>query len=299
MVSRADLTTLPTLKMPSNSSLLCMVNASLSLGRYWRIGPEHRSPVSLPRIYCCRESDQWVHSMFSMFQLQSCQSCTPPREPRTMSVHVHVQFTYATAISSTTQFRYSSGGLPPLPEAVASADDLGIRSTLTFWGGGSPRARRADRDIRRHAGELPARGERTSEGACGRADQFSRSIPTSAKDGAPIRDAKITLVSHDAEGVPTYQVKALNTPSTQEEYVGNLVIKSAGAWSIHIEVVTEGLGTEVFVAPISVAPAAVGSTPEAGLMMLLVMVAFVLGGGFLWLSSRRALARRASSQPKA
>ena len=124
-------------------------------------------------------------------------------------------------------------------------------------------------------------------------------IPTSAKDGAPIRDAKITLVSHDAEGVPTYQVKALNTPSTQEEYVGNLVIKSAGAWSIHIEVVTEELGTEVFVAPISVAPAAVGSTPEAGLMMLLVMVAFVLGGGFLWLSSRRALARRASSQPKA
>ena len=123
-------------------------------------------------------------------------------------------------------------------------------------------------------------------------------FPTSAKDGAPIRDAKITLVSHDAEGVPTYQVKALNTPSTQEEYVGNLVIKSAGAWSIHIEVVTEELGTEVFVAPISVAPAAVGSTPEAGLMMLLVMVAFVLGGGFLWLSSRRALARRAESEPK-
>ena len=39
-------------------------------------------------------------------------------------------------------------------------------------------------------------------------------FPTSAKDGAPIRDAKITLVSHDAEGVPTYQVKTLNTPST-------------------------------------------------------------------------------------
>ena len=124
-------------------------------------------------------------------------------------------------------------------------------------------------------------------------------FPTSAKDGTPIRDAKITLVAHDAEGVPTYQVKALNTPSDQEEYVGNIVIKLAGAWSIHIEVVTEELGTEVFVAPISVAPAAVGSTPEAGLMMLLVMVAFVLGGGFLWLSSRRALARREASQPKA
>ena len=124
-------------------------------------------------------------------------------------------------------------------------------------------------------------------------------IPTSAKDGTPIRDAEITLVAHDAEGVPTYQVKALNTPSIQEEYVGNIVIKSAGAWSIHVEVATEELGSEVFVAQISVAPAAVGSTPEAGLMMLLVMVAFVLGGGFVWLSSKRALARRAASRPKA
>lgn len=123
-------------------------------------------------------------------------------------------------------------------------------------------------------------------------------IPTAAKDGAPIRDAEITLVAHDADDVPTYQAKTLNRPSIQEEYVGNIVIKTSGAWSIHVEIVTEELGSEVFVARLSVAPAAVGSAPEAGLMMLLVMVAFVLGGGFIWLSSKRALARRAASQPK-
>ncbi len=124
--------------------------------------------------------------------------------------------------------------------------------------------------------------------------------PTAAKDGSPVQDADITLVAHDVEGVPVYQVKALNTPTNQDEYVGNLVIKSDGAWSIHVEIDSEELGSEVFIARISVAPAAVEATPEAGWLMVLVMVAFVLGGGFIWLSSRRALARRAAgSAPKA
>ena len=124
-------------------------------------------------------------------------------------------------------------------------------------------------------------------------------VPTSAGDGSPVRNATITLTAHDAEDIPTYQVRALNTPFSQEEYVGNLVLRAAGPWSIHVEVVTEELGSEVFVSRITVAPAAVGRTPEAGWLMLLVMVAFVAGGGFIWLSSRRALARRAASEPKA
>ena len=118
--------------------------------------------------------------------------------------------------------------------------------------------------------------------------------PYALKDGSPVQNADITLVAHDVEGMPVYQVKALNTPSNQDEYVGNLVIKSSGAWSIHVEVETEEFGSEVFVARISVAPAALEATPEAGWLMLLVMVAFVLGGGFVWLSSRKALARRAA-----
>ena len=122
-------------------------------------------------------------------------------------------------------------------------------------------------------------------------------VPTSAGDGSPVRNATITLTAHDAEDIPTYQVRALNTPFSQEEYVGNLVLRAEGPWSIHIEVETEELGTEVFVAKISVAPAAVGATPEAGWLMVLVMVAFLAGGGFVWLSSRRALARKAGSRP--
>ena len=124
-------------------------------------------------------------------------------------------------------------------------------------------------------------------------------VPTTAGDGSPVRNATITLTAHDAEDIPTYQVRALNTPFSQEEYIGNLVLRAEGPWSIHIEVETEELGTEVFVAKLTVAPAAVGATPEAGWLMVLVMVAFLAGGGFLWLSSRRALARRAESKPQA
>ena len=121
--------------------------------------------------------------------------------------------------------------------------------------------------------------------------------PTAASDRSPVQDADITLVAHDVEGMPVYQVKALNTPANQDEYVGNLVIKADGAWSIHVEIDSEELGSEVFIARISVAPAAVEATPEAGWLMVLVMVAFVAGGVFIWLSSRRALARRAGSRP--
>ncbi len=124
-------------------------------------------------------------------------------------------------------------------------------------------------------------------------------VPTTAGDGSPVRNATITLTANDAEDIPTYQVRALNTPFSQEEYVGNLVLRAEGPWSIHIEVETEELGTEIFVAKLTVAPAAVGATPEAGWLMVLVMVAFLAGGGFLWLSSRRALARRAESEPQA
>lgn len=124
-------------------------------------------------------------------------------------------------------------------------------------------------------------------------------IPTAFMGGEAIRDAEITLVAHDADGVPTYQARVLNSPSARQEYVGNIAFESAGVWSIHVEMTTEESGTEVFVARLSVAPAAVGSSPAGGVVMLFVLVALMLGGGFVWLSSRRALARRGTLWPTA
>jgi hypothetical protein len=116
--------------------------------------------------------------------------------------------------------------------------------------------------------------------------------PTFAETGEAVRDAEIRLIAHDADGTPTYQVRALNTPVVQEEYIGNISINSSGFWQIHIEMTTEEFGEEVFVAQLSIAPVALGTNPEGAILMLIVIAAFVLGGGWIWLSSRRALARR-------
>jgi hypothetical protein len=92
--------------------------------------------------------------------------------------------------------------------------------------------------------------------------------------------------------VATFQVRALNTPLNRDEYIGNITIESPGIWQIHIVMTTDEFGEEVFVAQLSVAPAAVGIAPVGGIVMLGVLVLLLLGGGWVWLSSRRALARR-------
>lgn len=116
--------------------------------------------------------------------------------------------------------------------------------------------------------------------------------PTSAETGVPVQNARITLVAHDPEGFPAYQARALNTPAATDQYIGNISFESTGDWQIHIELATEEFGEEVFVAPLTVGPVAVGTNPAGGIVMALVLVAFVLGAVYLWLSSRRALARR-------
>lgn len=116
--------------------------------------------------------------------------------------------------------------------------------------------------------------------------------PVSAADGQPVPDAEVTLVAHDDDGTPTYQVRALNTPSSEQEYVGNLTIRAPGFWDIHVEVSSEDLGEETFIARLSVAPASVGSNPAGGYVMVFVLACLVAGGVFVWIRSRSALSRR-------
>ena len=116
--------------------------------------------------------------------------------------------------------------------------------------------------------------------------------PVSAADGQPVPDAEVTLVAHDDDGTPTYQVRALNTPSSEQEYVGNLTIRAPGFWDIHVRVSSEGLGEEIFIARLSVAPASVGSNPAGGYVMVFVLACLVAGGVFVWIRSRSALSRR-------
>lgn len=124
-------------------------------------------------------------------------------------------------------------------------------------------------------------------------------FPVAAADGRPVSDAEITLVAYDSDGVPTYQVRALNTPTSEREYVGNLTLRAEGFWDIHVKVSSEGLGEETFVARLSVAPASVGSSPAGGYVMVFVLALLVVGAVFVWISSRRALSRRGGARTTA
>ena len=135
MVSRADLTTLPTLKMPSNSSLLCMVNFTLSFLSALRAGS-----FFLKWTIAC-ESGRSSHSMF---QLGTCQSCGMRRLRRTMNEKYFIHLMSMQLASILTRqvrhFRYCRNEFPPLAEAMGSGGGIGIRGLSPHGTRGGPRA---------------------------------------------------------------------------------------------------------------------------------------------------------------
>ena len=207
MVSRADLTTLPTLKMPSNSSLLCMVNTSLSCFSALRAGS-----FFLKWTIAC-ESGCYTHSMFLPV---TCQSCGMRRLRRTMNEKYFIHLVSMQLASILTRLARLSG--------IAAMSFL---RSLNLWGAvvvvafvalvpmGLAEAQEREKPV--EILDATQGNYRLVVNVLPRVPAVGpinfTVFPTSAKDGTPIRDAKITLVSHDAEGVPTYQVKALNTPS--------------------------------------------------------------------------------------
>ena len=113
-----------------------------------------------------------------------------------------------------------------------------------------------------------------------------------AATSRPVDDAEIVIVAHDEQGRPTYQVRALNTPSSPQPYVANITFKSPGAWTLLVQVESEELGQATVSAPLTVIEQSI--TPSAaGAFVLLGVVAVLAGGSFyLWYSARRR--RRAS-----
>ena len=116
-----------------------------------------------------------------------------------------------------------------------------------------------------------------------------------AEDGGRIPDARVQMVAHDAEGAPTYQTRALNRLTAPSDYIGNFNFKKPGEWSVRVEARTEALGVETFDARIPILPAAVEGSTAAGWVTLGVFLLLFLMALFVWLSSRRALARRAEA----
>ena len=128
------------------------------------------------------------------------------------------------------------------------------------------------------------------EPALGRV-HFSVTV-SQAESSQPVADAEVVLVAVDESGRAEYQSRALNTPDDPLCYDANITFESAGAWTIVVEVDTEGSGKASADVPLEISEPPL--TPGlAGTVLFFAVLAVLTGGGlYLWQSSRRALRSR-------
>lgn len=117
---------------------------------------------------------------------------------------------------------------------------------------------------------------------------FSVSV-TDIQRSVTVADAEVVLVASDESGEPIYQARAVNTPTSPLYYDANITFKSAGQWTIRVDVDSGELG------PASVNVALDVTEPSltpgiAGSILFLVVTLVLVGGGlYVWRSSKRSL----------
>ena len=92
-----------------------------------------------------------------------------------------------------------------------------------------------------------------------------------------VEDARVLIVAYNPDGEPTYQSPALNDPATPIHYLGNIIFRDAGQWSLVVKIETAEHGETQAVTPIHIAPAA--SAPGFEGVFVLAVVAAALFGG--------------------
>ncbi len=115
-----------------------------------------------------------------------------------------------------------------------------------------------------------------------------------SQTGLPIETAAVTIIANDSNGHPTYQVMALNTPSTPSTYRANITFYDPGKWTLKLEVSTKKLGETSFVVPLLLQ----GQPLESGIAGTLLWISIILlitsGAGYVWYSSKKtSLMKRA------
>lgn len=110
--------------------------------------------------------------------------------------------------------------------------------------------------------------------------------PLDASTSVAVERARITIVALDPEGVPTYQARAVSSPSSPQYYDANITFESPGAWTLSVDVSSDALGDVTFTVPLQIGDAADASA--GGLVVWIAVVAAFSGGvTYLWYSSRR------------
>jgi len=116
--------------------------------------------------------------------------------------------------------------------------------------------------------------------------------PLEAATGAVVSNANVTLTVRRGPDQRPIVARAVNTPAAPQYYDANITFTTAGDWSVTVEVQSDELGEATVEMPLRVDDQRI--TPNSGGGYVLLGVVILLAGGavHLWLSSRRARARR-------
>ena len=111
--------------------------------------------------------------------------------------------------------------------------------------------------------------------------------PMDASVNQTVTDAQILIICNNNEGEPTYQARALNTPSSPQYYDANITFKSSGQWTLVIKVQSSRLGESTITVPLNVADQAIGPG-NSGTVVFLIMLVILVGGALsIWHIARR------------
>ena len=116
--------------------------------------------------------------------------------------------------------------------------------------------------------------------------------PLEAATGAIVSGANVTLTVRQGPDELPIVALALNTPAAPQYYDANVTFATAGEWSMTVEVRSDELGEATVEMPLSVDDLRLAPSSAAGYVFLGVLILLFGGAVHLWLSSRRARARR-------
>ncbi len=116
--------------------------------------------------------------------------------------------------------------------------------------------------------------------------------PLEAATGAVVSDANVTLTVRRGPDRRPILARAVNTPAAPQYYDANITFATAGDWSMTVEVRSDELGEANAVWPLRVDEQRITPNSAGGYVLLGIVILLVGGSVHLWLSSRRARARR-------
>ena len=116
--------------------------------------------------------------------------------------------------------------------------------------------------------------------------------PLEAATGAVVSDANVTLTVRRGPDRRPIVARAVNTPAARQYYDANIKFSAAGDWSMTVEVRSDELGEATVEMPLIIDPQRIPPNSAGGYVLLGIVILLVGGAVHLWLSSRRARARR-------